>query len=791
MTNIKGGRLRSVGRAAAYATIAFLTIMIVAHLAEPRPLFSSPISLVALDNRGGLLSARIAKDGQWRFEGSDTVPYKFERSILTCEDRKFHYHWGVDPMAMARATLKNVEAGHVVEGGSTITMQVARMADGNKSRTWWQKIVETLWAIDIEFSHSKREILSLYCSHAPFGGNVVGLEAASWRYFGRRAEDLSWAESALLAVLPNSPSRIHVSRNRPQLLEKRDRLLRRLCAQGDMDSTELELALGEPLPDTPFAIEGDSPQLIQRLAQESRSGATIKTTIDSDLQRQTQAIANSYRSLYAHNHIYDIGIMVAEVATGDIKAYVGNASQKSPTCMVDMLRAERSTGSILKPMLYAAMLSAGEITPKRLTADTPIDINGFTPQNYSHSYSGAVGADEAIVRSLNVPLVRMLTEHNVGRFMADLRQLGMTTLHFSDEHYGASLILGGAEATLTDVCGMYASMARRLNTYNADARHGELGPTDGIAALRLTACAPTAPTPQASATPLSPAAIWHTFRAMADLARPEEEADWQSFSSMRTVAWKTGTSYGSRDAWAVGVTPRHVVGVWVGNATGEGRAGMTGVGFAAPVMFDVFSVAERGETTTWFEEPVEDEEPVAVCRKSGMRASEICAEVDTVLLPRAAMATKACAYCRLVHLTADGKWQVNSSCESTADIVTRPWFVLPPGMAYYYSRHHSDYSPLPPVRPDCGNTSGRGIELIYPQEGQTVIRTRSFDGTLQGVVCEAAAPPDKRVFWHLDNSYIGETEGDHVMAIEPERGRHTIAIVSEEGERATVNFSVK
>lgn len=791
MTKIKGGRLRGFGRAGAYATIAFFTIMIVAHLTEPCPLFRTPISLVALDNRGGLISARIAKDGQWRFEGSDTVPYKFERCILTCEDRKFHYHWGVDPMAMARATLKNIAAGHVVEGGSTITMQVARMAGGNRSRTWWQKIVETLWAIDIEFSHSKGKILSLYSSHAPFGGNVVGLEAASWRYFGRRAEDLSWAESTLLAVLPNSPSRIHVSRNRPLLLAKRDRLLVALCAQGDMDSTELELALSEPLPDTPFAIEGNSPQLMQRLAEESHDGATIRTTIDADLQRQAQAVADSYRARYAHNHIYDIGILVADVGSGYIRAYVGNASQKSATCMVDMLRAERSTGSILKPMLYAAMLSAGEITPKRLIADTPIDINGFTPQNYSHSYSGAVGADEAIVRSLNVPLVRMLTEHNVGRFMADLRQLGMTTLHFSDEHYGASIILGGAEATLTDVCGMYASMARRLNTYNADARHGDLSPTDCITALRLTDTPPSFPTPQASATPLSPAAIWHTFSAMADLARPEEEADWQSFSSMRAVAWKTGTSYGSRDAWAVGVTPRHVVGVWVGNATGEGRAGMTGVGFAAPVMFDVFGLTERGEAATWFEEPVEDEEDVAICRKSGMKATDICAEVDTVRLPREAAATRACTYCRLAHLTADGKWQVNSSCESTKDIVTRPWFVLPPGMAYYYSRHHSDYSPLPPMRPDCGYTSGRGIELIYPQEGQTVIRTRSFDGVSQGVVCEAAAPLGKRIFWHLDNEYIGETEGDHVMAIKPERGRHTMAIVSEDGGRATVNFKVE
>lgn len=783
--------LRRMSRACAYAAMAFFAALIVAHIAEPRPLFHAPTSTVILDKDGALLSARVAADGQWRFEGADSVPLKFERCILTYEDRKFRYHLGVDPAAMARAAIRNARAGHVVEGGSTITMQVARMAGGNNRRTIWRKLVETLWAIDIEFSMSKDEILATYCSNAPFGGNVVGLEAASWRYFGRQTKDLSWAESALLAVLPNSPSRIHVSRNRPLLLKKRNRLLESLCSQGDIDNTELELAISEPLPDAPFALDDRTPQLTQRLSASGMSGRTVNTTIDANLQRQAQEIADNYRSTYAHNHIRDIGILVADIETGNIRAYVGNASLKSPTCMVDMLTAERSTGSILKPILYAAMLSDGEITPKKLIADTPLDINGFTPHNYSHSYSGAVGADEAIVRSLNVPLVRMLTEHDIGRFMADLRQLGMTTLHFSDDHYGASLILGGAEATLLDVCGMYASMARRLSTYNSDAAHQPLAPTAGVFALRLTTAPKTPPHAENSATPLSPAAIWHTFQAMADLARPEEEADWQSFSSMRAVAWKTGTSYGSRDAWAVGVTPRHVVGVWVGNATGEGRAGMTGVGFAAPVMFDVFSLAERGVSGEWFEEPVEDEEAVAVCRKSGMRASDVCAEVDTVRLPRASEETRVCKFCRLVHLTDDERWQVNSSCENTSDIVTLPWFVLPPSMGYYYARHHSDYRPLPPVRPDCGNSSPRGIEFIYPHDGQTVIRTRSFDGKLQGIVCEAAAPTSERIFWHIDGAYIGATEGTHTNAIEPGPGLHTMTIVGEDGSRATVNFKVE
>ncbi len=778
--------------------ITFFVTLIAVHSSRPKPLFRQPVSTVALAEDGSLLSARIASDGQWRFEEIDSVPAKFEQCITAFEDKRFRYHWGIDPLATARAVVANIKARHVVEGGSTLTMQLARMARGNQSRTVGQKIIEAAWAVDIEFSYSKDKILSLYASHAPFGGNVVGIEAAAWRYFGRSPYDLSWAESALLAVLPNAPARIHVARNRESLKAKRDRLLDILMGNGTINETEHELAVAEPLPDHPFAIENSAPQLIQRLAsgldkkEDSATRATIRTTINSSLQRQAQTIADSYRQRYTSNHIYDIGILVADVATGHVMTYVGNASQKSPTCMVDMISAERSTGSILKPFLFAAMMSGGETTPRNIVADTPLNLNGFTPENYSHSYSGAVHSDDAIIRSLNVPLVRMLTTHNIGRFMADLRQLGMTTLHYSDEHYGASLILGGAEATLWDVCGMYASMARRLNTYNAQTNHTDLSATEGIHPLTLTGgTAPEEASAEPSATPITPAAIWHTFQAMTNLSRPEEEADWQSFSSMTTVAWKTGTSFGSRDAWAVGVTRRHVVGVWVGNATGEGRAGMTGVGFAAPVMFDVFSLIERDGKGAWFEEPVEDEDPMTICTHSGRRASETCQDVEVARLPRQCSETPVCEYCKIVHLSPDSAWQVNSSCESVTDMVTESRFILPPAMEYYYRQQHSDYKPLPPLRPDCDDATSRRIAIIYPEWGQTVVRTKNFDGELQGIVCQAVAPQNMRIYWHLDGTFIGETANIHNMPIRPDVGSHRLAIVSETGQRMVVEFKVK
>ena len=750
----------------------------------PRPLFSQPTATVVMDREGRILAARIADDGQWRFAESDSLSPKYEACLIAYEDRRFRYHLGVDVIAVARALVRDLRMGHVVEGGSTITMQLARMARGNRERTVGQKIIEALWAVEIELTHSKNEILNLYASHAPFGGNVVGIEAAAWRYFGHSHTEMSWAECATLAVLPNSPSLVHVSRSRDELKRKRDALLLSLHERDVIDRDDYLLAIDEPLPERPFAIENSNQQIIDRLVK-THKGKTIRTTIDGALQSRTQAIADAYQRSYSVNYINDIGVLVADVRTGEVLAYVGNASIKSATSCVDMISAERSTGSTLKPFLYASMLSSGELTPRMIIADTPLDIHGFTPQNYNHSFSGAVNADQAIRQSLNVPLVRMLNMHDTGRFMEDLRALGMTTLRFSSDHYGSALILGGAEITLWDLVGMYSSMGRRLILYrenNNNYLQTDIHPLTLVKNVKHELRKGDTFLPDA-------ASIWYAFEAMSGLNRPEEEADWQQFSSTKRVAWKTGTSYGSRDAWAVGLTRDYAVGVWVGNATGEGRYGLTGVGNAGPVMFDIFSGLPNSE---WFSEPLDDMDPMVVCRRSGCLATEACELVDTVLLPQRCIETDVCKYCRLVHLSPDEHWQVNSSCVDVNDIHTKSWFVLTPTMEYYYKMSHFDYQSLPPIRSDCIDNQHNVIEIIYPENYKTIALPRDFDGNLQNIVCRAAdQQPQATIFWHLDNSYLGETQGIHEMSFAPQVGKHTLSIVDNFGNNATVHFEVK
>ena len=534
------------------------------------------------------------------------------------------------------------------------------------------------WALFLETTHSKQEILNLYASHAPFGGNVIGLETAAWRYFGRSASELSWAESATLAVLPNSPALIHPGKNRKQLKEKRDRLLASLQKKGILEETEYELACMEPLPEAPLPLPNDAPHLLERLAAE-QPGQRIQTSVRQALQRQTQALVNRYAREYSSNHIHNLAAIVADVETGEVLAYAGNATYPADERrgnQVDIITSPRSTGSILKPFLYAGMLHDGLLLPSMLVSDVPLNINGFSPHNYNKTFYGAVPAHVAIERSLNVPLVRMLSQYNTGRFMSLLKSWGMTTLRFSEEHYGASLILGGAEGTLWDLSGMYASMSRVLKHYRT--YNGRYNPAD---------IHPLTPFP-----------------------------------------------------------------------------------------------AER-------KEPIRS---LAICRNSGHKASPYCEQTDTLYMPLSGNNTGVCPYHKLVHLSADGRYRVNSSCESVDRMISRPWFVLPPAQEYYYRNYHIDYIPLPPVKPGCGQDQNRQIELIYPEHNAILYLPKGFSGKSEKFIFKAAhARRDATIYWHLDESYLGETTENHQISCSVSQGKHLLTLIDNEGNQKKIQFEVK
>lgn len=742
-----------------FILIAF-AFLIFFYFSLPKPLFDSPTSYVVDDWNGTLLSASIAKDGQWRFPEPDSLPQKFVDCLIEFEDKRFYYHLGFDPIAFARALQQNVLNKKVVSGGSTLSMQVIRMAR-NRERSVAQKLWETFLAFRLEMGFSKAGILKLYAAHAPFGSNVVGLEAASWRYFGRSPENLSWAESATLAVLPNSPSLIHPGKNRALLLEKRNRLLDRLVKKGKISLEEGELAKLEPLPDKPHPLPQEADHLLAhfRSQRKTTNGDTrLHSTLDAELQRRVYTILERFQHKHRSNGIFNSAALVIHIPTDEVVVYQGNVTAPDDEAheqYVDMIQSLRSPGSTLKPLLYAAMLHDGQILPKTLIADIPTQIAGYTPQNYDLEYDGAVPADRSLSRSLNIPAVRMLQQYRYQRFYNVLKELGFNSLTRNADHYGLSLILGGAEVSMWEISHIYAKLARQ----EAEIRN------------------------------LDAASLYFMFQAMQEVMRPGEEALWEQFGSTQKIAWKTGTSFGFRDAWALGMTPEYLVCVWAGNADGEGRPLLTGIEAAAPALFEIFSALPQSDRE--FTAPLEKMIQTGVCHESGHLAGVDCPHIDTLYVQATGFKSSPCPYHQKVHLDRREEHRVNSQCYDPSEMVTKSWFVLPPAMAYYFKRTNAFYQELPPYLPGCQIEGQQIMDMIYPKDQAKIYLPLTHTGERGDVVFTVAHQMRAvKLFWHVNGEYIGMTESTHQMPINLDPGNYRLTLVDELGNRLEQTFMI-
>jgi penicillin-binding protein 1C len=770
--------------------LALLILFVIIYwFSLPSALFKTPCSTVLYGKDGTLLGALISDDGQWRFPYNADVPEKFKKAIVQFEDRSFYYHPGVNLLSMGRSAIQNINAKKVVSGGSTLTMQVIRMSR-HKGRTFLEKLIESILATRLELSYSKNEILALYASNAPFGSNVVGLNAAAWRYFGRNAADLTWAETATLAVLPNAPSLIYPGKNQELLLEKRNRLLDRLKQQNIIDAETCALSKQESLPNKPYALPSFASHLLIRSSKEGFKGRSIKSTVDVRLQQRVSEIVEKYHKILKGNEIHNAAALVLDVETGGVLAYVGNTTQQNKADHgndVDVIVAPRSTGSILKPFLYAAMLSDGELLPNTLVPDIPTVISGYAPQNFNMTYDGAVPAKRALSRSLNVPAVKMLQQYGIERFSYVLKKLGMSTINKPAGHYGLSIILGGAEGTLWDIAGIYAGMARTLGhyskygaNYSAADYHKPYYLADSISKTTSAILE--------SSSIFDAASIKFTFDAMVEVNRPDADMAWKLFSSSTQIAWKTGTSFGFRDGWAIGLTPDNVVAVWVGNANGEGRPGLTGIGTAAPIMFEIFGLLK---TDKWFEQAFDETEKVTVCKQSGHRATQLCEPVEIMRIPKSGLKTAPCPYHKLIHLDATEKYRVNSECEDVNKMIHRKWFILPPSQEIYYKSKNPTYKELPPYRKDCVGANVNSMDLIYPNQLSKIYVPVEFDGTVGKTVFEVAhRRKNATVYWHLDDMYMGSTTSFHQMGLTPKQGQHLLTLVDDEGETISRRFEI-
>lgn len=725
------------------------------------PEFSDDFSFVVYDEVGNLLNAKVATDEQWRFPQTEKLDEKYKACAILYEDKNFYFHFGVDPMAVFRAILLNLKHRKIVSGASTLTMQLARLSENNPERTFLQKIREMFLSLVLEIVYSKNQIFNLYANNAPYGGNVVGVSAASWRYFSRPQSSLSIAEVATLAVLPNEPSLVRPGLNAKNLTKKRNAILKKLLLREKISDETYSLSVLEQVPEAPSPLPSIVPHYAEYLNRIVDSNfASVK--IDLRLQERATEILEVASLDASRSGVYNACAIILENSTGNILAYVGNTgihkkNRKIENQAVDLIQSKRSSGSLLKPFLYAAAIDASVILPTQLLPDLPTQFGSYIPQNNNHYFLGAVRADEALTKSLNIPFVNLLSDYSVDNFLILLQKLNLTTFTKSAEYYGLPLILGGGEITLFEIVRAYKNFANCAFNKNKNDF------------------------------PISSAACRITLDVLKEGVRPEEEEAWRFFSSSKKIAWKTGTSYGSRDAWSIGVTADYTVGVWFGNANGIGRPEITSATLANPVMFKLFELLPN---SVWLPRNEIDYKIVKICKHSGFIASQYCDEQCEIQIPRATLIDRVCPYCKPILLTSDKKFRVTNIEGIKTFPTTKNFFILPPAQEYYYSQAHSDYEKLPP-RLNATTDNFVDFQIIFPKNYSNIYIPAKLDGSPGAFIAKTAyLEKDKELFWYLDKSFLRVTKNIHEVQIYVNYGKHYLKVMDSSGNAQTVVFFV-
>lgn len=750
--------------------LAFFSIWFL-FFSLPSSLFESPKSIVMYDRNNHLMYASVASDEQWRFPKIDSVSFKIEQSVIHFEDEYFRYHLGVNPISIVKSFFLNLKTKEVKRGGSTITMQTIRLLQNNPPRTYLQKFKEVLLAIRFELFNSKNTILEYYVSNAPYGGNIVGVETASWRYFNKSSFNLTWAEAATLAVLPNQPSYIYPGKNQILLLKKRNTLLYKLYKEEVISEMDYQLSIEESLPQKVYKIPNYCYHLAQEIKPEFRNGL-VKTTLDITIQKKVSEIIDMYTPLYRLNQINNMSALVIDANTSEILAYVGNVNDTVSGNKINMITRARSSGSTLKPLLYAHMLEDGYLTSQSLLQDIPMDINGYEPNNNSFNFDGLVPASHALTRSLNIPWILALKNYGYEKFYKILKLAGCKHFLKSANHYGLSLVVGGGEIELLELANIFLQMSNKLIGKNQDQLahfiQGEKEYTNHEIGL-------------------SKGAIWLTFDALTNVIRPENEPNWQ-YRPSQTLAWKTGTSHGYRDAWSVGVNSNYVIAVWVGNSEGNGRSGLTGIKKAAPIMFDILNSLSN-KPKSWYQKPLSDLKTIKVCSESGYLPTTYCNKTVSIEYPANSILKEKCPYHTKLFLDSTSSFQVNASCYPIDKMVEKNWFKLPIVEENYYKIVNPLYKPTPPFHPNCDQIDKLNMDIVFPKQNSKIIVSTS--NISNKIIFQAIHRTDSaRIHWFIDRQFIGSTVSEHKISLDPTQGQHILTIQDNLGNFLTRKFSV-
>ncbi len=753
-------------------TVALL--MIVALFPLDRAKLHKPPSQAVYAEDGKLLRAFLSSDEKWRMPCRlDEVSECLKTAVIAVEDRYFYYHPGINPWALIRALYLNIKHKRIISGGSTITMQVARMMEHRK-RTLLSKTVEIIRALKLELFYSKDEILQFYFNLAPYGGNLEGVEAACYYYFQRSPAEISLAQAVLLATIPNSPQQFNPERFPERIKKKRDQILRHLWQREVISDEEYIRALNEEVVIRNRGMPFGAPHFTDLVHRGYPKKARIHTTLDRKIQGKCEKILRKHLGKWRSMGVSNGAVVVIENKTNSLRAMLGSYDffDQSNSGQVNGATSPRSPGSTLKPVLYACALDRGLITPSAILCDVPVNYAGYVAENYDGKYHGVVTVKEALVKSLNVPAVGLLAQVGVGDFISFLQSGGISTIEPAEVSYGLSLILGGCDVKLIELANLYSTLADG----------GRYRP------IRFCQDEPI----EAGQRILSDGASYIITELLSEVQRPDLPFYWEFSLDRPKVAWKTGTSYGHRDAWSVGYSKGFTVGVWAGNFDGRSAPELVGAQVAGPILFDVFNAISGKDEWKWFAEPL-SVSTRRVCGVSGMVPGEHCRHtVEELYLPGVSPNSR-CKVHKAFYIDKKTGYRL---CKS--DLEKRPYLekafeVWPPEVATWMERNGYPLEKVPPLLTMSRELmAGKGPVIRSPDPACEYRLRRGISTQYQKILLDASADNSvNRIFWFLDGRLIWSGDPEEKTFIHPEIGEHLLVCQDDHGRSTSMKLVIR
>ena len=726
-------------------------------------------STIITDSKGEVINAYLTKDQKWRMKTElNEISPLLRKTIIAKEDKYFYSHPGINPVAMVKAFFKNVFRMKTASGASTITMQVARALEHRK-RNIGSKIIETFRAFQLELKYSKREILQMYLNLVPYGGNIEGVKSASILYFNKNPDHLSLAEITALSIIPNRPSSLVIGKNNHLIIQERNKWLKRFADENVFSKKETEDAAAEPLTASRATVPHFLPHLSYKLKM--RGEVIVPTNIIMNTQIKTEKLVEDYVRTLRLKNIKNAAVVVINNKTHKVITYVGSSDFHDTTDggQVNGAAAIREPGSTLKPLLYGLCIDEGLETPKMVVTDVGVNYSGYAPENYDKKFNGYVTVEYALEHSLNIPAVKSLGLLGKDKLILKLANCDFKQVKKDQNKLGLSMILGGCGATLEELTGLFSAFAN-----------------DGIYIAPSYTQNDTNQVPKKI---ISAAADYMITDILSRVNRPDFPLNWQATEHMPKIAWKTGTSYGRRDAWSIGYNKNYTIGVWVGNFSGVGVADLSGANVATPLLFKIFNTVDYDSDAGWFDLP-DDCEQRKVCSETGLLPTDHCSNIVMDYFIPMISSTKQCDNWEETMVSADEKISYCKNCVPDAGYKKKWYRIIDPEMQAWMEENKMVYEKMPPHNPNCEKIFKEGVPVITSPNNNTEYLINKKDREPLQLTCKTSNDVTK-VYWYINNKFYKASSAAEKQFFVPDEGPVKISCTDDKGRNKNIWITVK